>query len=480
MECGARAILKRGERNIPHFAHASHDQRGYSCELRSAPADTSVEGGRFFRDARDNSPIREANVSLFEEASPGFEQAAQLKLWLRTSNRNRNSWAFQFHLGLPQLSLTTPGLTKLHRLALGVRGLAETESHAWRLWPGQGEARIPVPMLEHYELDVDPDWPDEPGWRKESLERAHVGLLTEGNAFVVEDEYTDCLEARLVSNPSSLLPESRVLNITQDPSKPPAEFSPSILGDCCGPSGIWTVWSLTIPFIDELSEAGAEWLESRAWGFAQNRTVRLISPPPVGFEGLVPIYPRGVKGWLLMETDSRGAAEKEIRAWRMDPPPTESRFVIPDGRAPGKVMCSWKQTAWECVPHPELLITKNDEPLEAIPLMGRPLERTYTLAELRELDWVFRSIIPLRIFAGSPAKWEPFPWKSEGRIPGLMDALKYAVQKKSPFQVLIQGPGMPRQILEIQAPPEAQLEAKSSNYLAGLKRRAGWPAYTHC
>ncbi len=48
MECGAKATFRRGNVNIPHFAHAPYDPKGFDCELRSAPADASVQGGSFF------------------------------------------------------------------------------------------------------------------------------------------------------------------------------------------------------------------------------------------------------------------------------------------------------------------------------------------------------------------------------------------------------------------------------------------------
>lgn len=473
LECGSRAVLRRGDYRVPHFAHAMYDPRGDACPFKSAPADTLVGSGQFFRATKDPAPIREAQESHFSETLPAFSRAAHLKFWLTAQRQNTSGWGFTFHLGLPQLGLDTQGMTQLHNLALAINQVPSGESHAWRLWPGSGQSLIEVPLLDRYSLFLDPNWPSDPRWRCEALMAAQVVLDPEGNLFEVEED-TGALRGRLISPPVTLVQGSKCLYLSQDRAHPPKPFAPIDMGTYQG----WRVWQICTPWLEDLDAADRAWAESKAWRLAQERTVRLTSPPPIGFDGQVPVYPPGPKGWLLVESDPSQPLSAAPRAWQMEAPESGSRFVIPDGRSPGKAICNAKAVVWEDVPDPMLLLLEEGVERKVLPLTGQSLVHSMSSEEAEHLTWAFRSAFPLEIWAGAPGQLQPMVWHPHGRFPELDAGIKEFLRKATAFQIHIQGPGIARMVIEFVAPAGTLRGARPSGYHNTLKRHAGWPHYT--
>jgi len=336
---------------------------------------------------------------------------------------------------------------------------------------------VPVTLREHYGLELDPRWPKDASWRREALEAAHIEIYPQGNAFIVEEGQVDGnLLARLATVPVTLLFKSRLLNLTQDPESPPLEFKPVCLGKCRSMEETWYVWDMNLPANGALSTQGTEWLEGRAWHLTDERTVRVVSPPPVGFEGEIPIYPRGMKGWALMETNTDPVASLDPKAWLMDAPTPGSYYRIPEGRSPGWVHCLSGSFTWSDIPCPQLVLLKDGEPIETLELKGRKLQIVVS-GDLGRLGWIFRSAIPLSVLAGPCGRIIPLKWQPEGKFPGIEEGIRAAIQSDAPFQVLVQGNGIPRQVIDFIPSVKTIQRPRSTTYHEILRQRAGWPAY---
>lgn len=481
LECGARTIFRCGDVRIPHFAHSPYDPRGATCPYRSAPPDTRVGGGHFFGHHGDQSPIREAQPSLVPVGSQAFNRAARLNLWLTAERKDpQTTWAFRFGLGLPQLGVETPDLERLHGLHLAVKDVASEGSLSWRLWPGPGLDPVPVPLLEGYDLDVDPRWPTCPPWRKEALEAAHVELQPQANAFLLEEDEGGPLQGRLAMAPVTLPLGSHLLNLTLEPEKPPAAFRPVRLGTCKGGQDTWYVWDLFLPSgLGGLDNAALEWLEVQDWHLSEEKTVRVVSPPPVAFDGLVPIFPSKGKGWALLETRPALDSSSEPRAWLMNAPVPGARYQLPEGRSPGIVKCQELPVDWVDISYPQLVLVKDGEPFETLQLRGKSLQKVIAGVDARRLGWVFRSALPLSVLAGPPGRLDPLVWQPEGRLLGMEEGIRSAIQAGLPYQVLIQGPGIPRVLVAFTPPKTNAHRGQGSAYHKVLRLKSGWPQYTH-
>ncbi len=481
LECGARTIFRCGDERVPHFAHSPYDPRSASCPFRSEPPDTQVgRDGHFFVQHGDQAPIRAAQPCSIPAGPKAFNRAAGLKLWLTAERKGpQATWVFSFGLGLPKLGVDTPDLRILQSLHLAVRGVTTEGSQAWRLWPSPGLDPVPVPLMETYELEIDPCWPASPPWRKEALEAAHVELLP-SNAFLLEEGDHGCLQGRLATSPVTLPLGSHLLNLTLNPEMPPATLSPVRLGTCMGEQGTWYIWELFLPAgLEGFDKSSFEWLEIQDWHISEEKTVRVVSPPPLAFVGLVPIYPSQGKGWALLETRPDINSSSERRAWLMNAPVPGYLYQLPTGRSPGLAQCQATRMGWVDIPYPQLILLKDGEPFDTFQLRGKPVLKVIAGIDVRRLSWVIRSSIPLRVLAGPPGRLGPLVWQPEGRLNGLEDGIRSAIERGAPYMVQVHGLGIPRMILTFTPAVNNAPRFQGTDYHLSLRQKSGWPSYTH-
>lgn len=468
-ECGKRAMYRHGAVYAPHFAHFRAND---DCYLSSSPSDYYAGTGKHFG---GTDLIREHPNAPVGETGGISDRAAHLKLWLTLLSNQDQGPRFCFHLELPWLFLNAPDLDRLHGLDLRVpAALKPKESQCWRLWPGQSDNRVPVFLKMEYNLDLDPNWPRERGWRREGLQAAKLGLNEEENVFLISESSGE--SGQLLSPPIELEPGSQVLFLVRSMVQPPEILQPQYVG-LVQEAGEWHLWRVSIPDELALTDEDQHWLTQRGWALHSPRVVRVVSPPPLGFESDVPIYPASKGGWVLMRDPHQEDSSIDGELCVMEAALPGKYYGLDEGHAPKLAKCQPLPSEWSEIPSPSMVLKTPDGAEKVLNLIGGPLAFPRWGAMTDDLQVFIQSLFPIEVMAGPPGQAVKVYWRPDRPLDRVGSDLMKALRSGNSYEITLWGPGLAKQVIHLEATPLVSETQSVSGYHHRLREMAGWPAY---
>lgn len=468
-ECGERAIYRPGAERTPHFAHFRANE---NCDLSSRPSDYYAGTGKHFAKI---GPIEEQFNTPVSETGENSSRAVQLNLWLTLFSNQGQDPKFGFYLELPWLPVDAPDLDRLHMLDLRVPGaFLRTETESWRLWPGQVDNRVPVHLKQEYNLDLDRNWPPEKGWRREGLQAAKLRLNEDENTFLVSE--SSVVSGQLLTLPIELEPGSQLLLLARAKEPPPEVFQPRWEG-LIQEEGEWNLWRMSIPDEPNLTDEDQYWLTQRGWVIHSPRVVRIVSPPPVGFEFNVPIYPASKGGWVLMRGPQQDDASVNGELWLMEDPLPGRCYSLDEGHAPQAAKCKPLPSAWSDIPSPFMMLRTPEGGEQVLNLWGGRSSFPRETHITEGLQVFIQSLFPVEVMAGPPGQTVKVCWRPDRPLDRVGSDLVKALRSKKAYEIIILGPGLAKQVVRLEAVAEVSGTQRGFGYHHRLRQMVGWPAY---
>jgi hypothetical protein len=241
--------------------------------------------------------------------------------------------------------------------------------------------------------------------------------------------------------------------------------------------GEWHLWHLTIPTKDKLTDEDLAWMKKRGWEIYSPQVVRVISPPPLGFENAVPVYPAPRGGWVLMRDPDGEESLEPNDLWAMGNPLPGTWYRLEEGHAPKAAKCQALPAAWSYIPHPTLELRSPDGRVNEMDLLGGLLSFPKDALKIEGLQVFIRSLFPIEVMAGSPGQTVKVSWRPGRPLDRVGAEMAKAIRLGKPYELTLVGPGLPRQTIRVD-PAVERLEAPTiPNYHHRLRQMAGWPAY---